>query len=501
MSTLEQKSVSLDKIEIYTIAQAANVFGNAGRRGDTRSKLFRELIDAINRIDIYEDLYKPGLTGQVYFRDSLSLSTVAEMRGLDFLGLEFSMKDPESNNLRKFNQLVTETDSNGRVTEQRRPFVFAIYNQTDRIPTEKNMEEYSLGICSPELITSVERKISRSYKGKYPSEIIRDIIQSPYGVNSKKIFKTLEQSKSQVTVVVPYMRPMEVIQLLTLQGQAGNGSTNYLFYETLEGYHFVSFKQMLRQAKTNAIIPLIYTDLAGSTGGDRNTTRRMKAEQLHIVSGFDLMYATARGYFASTTIAPDVLSGRCALEVTGAGSDRAASTFRDALGHPRSTRAAKAWDTGIGRPNYSSREKINTNGVDFYPTEMSEFASPTARTFLVPTTGLSAANTLLTRLDPSISDNFIAQTLADRNRELLGLQFRTIRGVVSGAPELHPGQLIDVDFPAPLSNKNSKIWDYASGRYLIVNAKHSIIGLGDRTFMYETTFEAVTDSFASHRPS
>jgi hypothetical protein len=377
---------------------------------------------------------------------------LARMVGLDQLWLQFSMNDPETGNSRLFG-----------------PHVFSIYNQTNRSPSGQGSEEYVFGITSAELIASSMRKISKSYYAK-PEDIIRDVVSSPYGLGSSKPFREIETTKSKIKLVVPYMRPLEVIQLVTLQGQSDTDRTNYVFFETLEGYHYTSFQRLLELAEKDTEIPTVYVQLAGHRNRGNDKTR-IKAEQLQVVSGFDMMYAMHRGFFSSATIAPDVLSGVCGVEVSG---------------------------TGVGTV-YDARKKVNPNGIDIYPTVLGQTTPPSSRLFVVPTTQYSAANTQLTQKDPSITDNFIAQTLSGRNREMLGLQLRTIRGVVAGVPELHPGKFIDVIFPTTLNNNNNagpEVRDIASGRYIIMNVKHSIVADGRGGFFYESTFEAVTDSFA-----
>lgn len=450
LSPASDKRVSVDRLQILS-----PYFLNPTSLAEQQVKtVLDDVRQFVNRIDIFEDVFSPALTGEVYFRDTLSITNLALMRGLDQIWLQFSISDKEApSKPRNFG-----------------PFPFAIYNQSNRSPMNKSSEEFSLGICSPELITSTLRKISKSYVNKKPEDIIKDIVEQPYGLSSQKKFVERQVTKRPIKVVVPYMRPLEVIQLLTLQGQSDTNETNYMFFETLEGYHYTSFSQLLRNAGKNKYIPTIYLDLAGQNEKG-NTRTRIKAEQLQVISGFDILYAMSRGYFASTTIAPDVLSGVCGIQISGAGLDE----------------------------SYDLRLRVNPNGRDIYPKEVGLSTPPTARIFVVPTTAFSAANTQLTRQDPSITDNFIAQTLDGRNRELLGLQSRCIRGRVAGAPELHAGSFIDVEFPTPLNNKSSgaSVRDSASGRYIITNAKHSIVADGRQGFFYETTFEAVTDSFSA----
>lgn len=452
--SLDTKRVIIDRAELISLAVASAPSASVGEIEDLLGN-----IDAlINRIDIFENMFSPGLSGQVTFRDTRSLSSLITLRGFELFRFGFSTVDPTDNSKTTFG-----------------PYGFVPYNQTNRSPIRQGLEEYSLGLCTSETLASTAVKFSKAYtgadgKGEYPHKIIEDIVRKPYGLNSKKPFVTLQETKSKIKLVVPYMRPLEIIRMLTLQGQTIDDDTNFVFFETLEGFHYVSFKKLIENAEQDAEIPLIQMTL---TGQDQiNTPTNIRADQLQLVSGYDLLYATSRGYFASTTLAPDVLSGRCGLKIYGAGMEDSP---------------------------YSKRKKINGSAArEFYPSDFSMSIPATSRMFLVPTTAFSAANTTLTSKDKTISDNFIAQTLDDRNRELLGLQLRTLRGVVPGAPNLHAGKFIDVEFPSPLVSRRGTagFQELASCRYLIIAAQHTLVNSGKPgEFLYTTTIEAVTDSY------
>lgn len=403
-------------------------------------------------IEIFENLFAPGLTGYIYVRDPNALSNAALLLGLEALVLEFSVPDRQTGQLRKYG-----------------PLTLQVYNQSRRTPINQGTEKYTLGICSPEIYNSLVRRFSKKYYD-FAHKIVEDIVSSPYGLDTPKKFvpNGLEYTKSKMHFTVPYMRPLDALRLLTLHGITPTGESNYVFFETLDGYHFSSLQTLIKNGNTNTI-PTIYMDLAGQRA-DGNTKTRIKAEKLELVSGFDMLYATHQGYFRSVTIAPDVLSGVCGIEMSGAGMDG----------------------------TYDRRHKINNKGIDIYPKSLGQGMPPTPRIFVVPTTAFSAANKSLTAQDPSIYDNFLAQTIDGRMRELVGLQMRCIRAVVAGAPELHAGSLVDIEFPTPGNNNNAgqSRQDSASGRYLITNARHVIRALpGGQGFVYETTFEAVTDSF------
>lgn len=414
--------------------------------------LLQRLQSNILKINIFENMFSVGLTGNIELRDSNSIPTAADMKGLEFLLLQFSLTGKTIQDARTFG-----------------PMAFSIYKQTNRTQRTKGSETYTLNFCSPEIISSFSRRFSKSYNDT-PENIVKDIVTAPYGLNSKKPFRLIEDTKEKIKFVVPYLRAAEVLKLLTLQGQTKDDETNYMFFETLEGYYYTSFKNLLHLAMSDSNIPTIYADL-GKIEEVSNTQTKIKADQLEVVSGFDSLYAISEGYFSSVTIAPDVLSGLCSVEISS-------------IANTGST------------VEYNNRQKLNDK--NFYPADLGFTMPATAKIFLVPTTHISASNPKLLALDPDtkLRNNFIAQTLDGRNRELVGLQLRTIRGTVSGAPEIHAGKIVNVVFPSPLNNKNygSPMNDVASGRYIVVAAQHSIVSDGHNGFFYQTNFEAVTDS-------
>lgn len=432
------RHVIVDRCQLASPLMRSETDSNVGATADIR--------DAIVRLDIFENMFSPTLTGQVQIQDSVNLSSFVPLLGFEVLRIKFHSMN----------------------RGQRRTYEvpLAVYNQTNRTTLNAGTEKYTLGLASPELIASTGRQVSFVCENRRIEDIIREIVVSPNFLSSRKSFVDIEPTATPTTLVIPYMSPLDAIHLLTLQGRSASNETNYVFFETLEGFHFTSFRRAIEYAKTKPI-PRISLRLAGGqTSG--NDPEDIAADQIELVSGFDHLYLLSRGYFASTTYALDVLSGKYEVELSSS-----------------------------GHPDFIKKPSMNgSSGRTIYPAEYGRLSNPTARMFLVPTTHISAANTALTSVDPSIKSNFIAQTIDGRNRELLGLQTRTVRVVVSGAPELNVGKLVHITVPNPVNNGvfGRQEQDTATGVYMIISAKHSLIRTPDSGFSYETTFEAVTDS-------
>lgn len=412
-----------------------------------------DITPVVTRIVIYENMFSPVLTGELHLQDDTSLSSIVPLLGIEKLFLKFDVTDPVTGKVFYYGNSS--------------PVTFSIHSEEERTPRNQGTETYKLGLISPELLTSTDKRISRAYHDVHVDDIVTDIMESPQFVNTAKKFVTKERTKTPVNLVIPYLTALDTIKLLTLQGQSSGSETNYVFFESLNGFHFASLQKIIADGQTG-VIPKITRTLAGTTG-TRQSLTALLADDIEIVTGFDFLYLLSQGYFSSVTYGLDILSGKYRRTV-GSNDD----------------------------PSFVNRMLVNGKGATpIYPASLGKIGNPSSKIFLVPTTAISAANTTMTALDSSIKDNQIEATLDGRNRELLALQTRCVRLTVAGAPNLHAGSLIDIDVPMPIHNnkliRNST--DIASGRYLIVAAKHSLVNNGQGVFLYETSIEACSDSF------
>lgn len=408
----------------------------------------------VSEINIYENIFSPTLTGDVILQDDVGLSSVIPMIGAEQLTLKFNITDP---------------NGTMRYYGNSSPLSFSVYQETNRLVKNQGTHTYRLGIASPELFLLSEKKISLPYKNVKVETVIQDLVTNPKYGDSKKSL-VFEKTKTPINMIVPYLTPLEAIKLLTLQGQNEASESNYTFYETLKGFNFSSIQSMLKigNALPDSKIPRI-TIFLPDMYPSKNDIRNIRADSIDIISGFDYLYQLTHGGFASVTIGVDVLSGK----------------YRQTISTSDDT-------------NFKNRMKTNGVGaIPIYPPALGQVANPTGKIFLVPTLSISAANKDLCNKDTSIKDNFIEQTLDGRNRELVSLQSRCVRVKVSGVPELNAGTMVDIDFPIPVNNNKfaPQAQDVASGRYLIVAAKHTLINTGSGQFAYETTFEACSDSY------
>lgn len=465
---------ALKDVELLECDLKTPTLGDLTARNITakQAAVFRDARNYMTSLNIYESVFNPTLTGELRVQDDMNLSSVVPLMGIENLSVKFRVFNPRTGTYRYYPyQAATSTSA---------VLNFAVYNQTERIPQSQGSETYRLGLASPELLKSSEKRFSRVFKNLRVEQVINTVLSEyigttkPYGTtiapDGRPYFEpTFSADAKPFGFVAPYITPLNAIKLATLQAYTPDNRANFFFYETLDGFYFRSLQEMVKQGRKKwNENPVYVRRQAGGLAPTRAGDRYIAAEQIDIVNNFDFLYGLSEGYFSSATIGVDVLAGQYRVTTT---------SVNDNL--------------------FKSRERLNARPL--YPPEFATVAHPTARVFVVPTTSISAGNdTSPFPREYRPAENFIEQTLAVRNRELLELQMFTVRVKVAGAPNLNVGSVVHIEIPNVLNNDTTTggFADLRSGLYIILAVKHTIINMGNDAYQYETTFEACSDSIA-----
>lgn len=414
----------------------------------------RNIAGVVKKLTIYESLTSPVLSAEVEIQDNKDIASLFPIIGAETIEISFGVPNPGTNELRIFG-----TEDN--------PIQLRVVGIKDRhMDNSIARESYTLQLVSSELLASFDKRIAKTYQDKRVEEILKDILTNNLNVLPKRL-EFIQQTDKPTTITIPYMTPLDAINLLTLQGVNQQDESSFFFYETLRGFRFESLNNIIKEGKIKAqtLLPRVRMKYKGLVES-RDTNNIIGADEITLISAFDYMYMVNKGYFASTTLAVDVLQGQYKkLESTSSDDD------------------------------FKSKPRLNDLAL-YSQTNWGSSASYSNKIFLVPTRMISAANTSFTSKDPTIRDNYFAKTLDGRNREILEMQTTVLRIKVPGTPDIGVGKVIYVDYPTPINNNKVVPTEknLYSGRYLVVAAKHVITNMGVGKYIYETILEACSDS-------
>mgnify|MGYP003112881649 FL=1 len=247
-----------------------------------------DLSASILNITIFEDTSMAAISGDILLQDSFALTSLGPIIGQEYLKLK--LRTPT---LTQEEEIIDFTEN-----------VLIVNSLESRIEAGNNVQVYLLNFTSSEIVSNQRTKVSRSLKGAY-SDIVK-IMFSELNCR-KKIY--VEPTSGSKRIVAPNIRPFDVIKMATREAVSKFFSNpNYLFFETLKGYHFRSLSSLYAQSPTQTYTTFVH----GSSiekGGAVNISKELgNVLDFEIVENANSLTNYTTGVYASNLIVHDIFS-------------------------------------------------------------------------------------------------------------------------------------------------------------------------------------------------
>ena len=405
-------------------------------------------------INIFEDIYRSGMTGTIGFVDTNNVFSKGHVRGQDYLVLKISTPTLSDNS----NIYIDQT--------------FVINKVEAKFKAGVKAEFVQLHFVSNEVLKNIRLKISKAYD-ETPTKIIENIFRDEKLLASKKPFY-IEHSTGLKRVVFPNVRPFEAIKQMLLESVSSkNNSPHYFFFENNEGYHCRTLQNMLEQ---KTVADFNHGDDDATLGG---TTKTFNVEEdfkklmtFEINQSMDMLMNTATGVLSSKLDEINIFNKSF--------NEKIVNYFEDFLKHAR-----------IDENPIYSNAPIQRDGKT-----VGDF--PNAKTFLHAVSEHDGqdksnynSNTESYSFTPSEIGKSSFLEKQSKNKELLTMIGATASA--NGNVTIGAGKCVNVK--GVFSNLNES--DIYDGKYLIVQLRHQFdIG----TKKHETMFKLVKDSSGEEVP-
>ena len=149
---------------------------------------------------------------------------------------------------------------------------FRIYKVSPPVNVSDTMREVTLHFMSDLAVKNAQTQVQRSFKGNINTpqtiaDIAREIYRESFasggktnvdGVSTNKEF-LVEPTSGLYSVHIPNWTPFKALRFLTKRAQSSNPNSkgaNFVFYETLKGYRFVSVETLMQGGFKN-YLPLV----------------------------------------------------------------------------------------------------------------------------------------------------------------------------------------------------------------------------------------------------
>lgn len=127
-------------------------------------------------------------------------------------------------------------------------------------------EFYTLELVTKGAISNHTHRIYKKYKGKI-SDSVRKILTEDLDISTDRI-KEVEDTSNEYSFMGNYKRPLFSCTWLCpksipqVNNQKNTGTAGYLFYETLEGYHFRSIDSVFQRSNRENVFEYFFSESA-----------------------------------------------------------------------------------------------------------------------------------------------------------------------------------------------------------------------------------------------
>ena len=387
-------------------------------------------------LNLYEDIFGDSVSGSLLVSDAIGLLPNFKLNGTEFITVA----------LRKNSEEV------GKSIKR----VFRIYKISDRYFSPGNSyENYTIHFCSEELMLSEKYRVSKSYKNKTVSEIVKDILTNYLKVGSEKIV-SVEKTSGSFDFVLPNKKIFETINWLGKYAMPTNKvGGDILFFENIDGFWFKSLQSLYEQ---KPYFTYYYNPKNISTDMEYKYTNIIS---LDVLDSFDMLRTATEGTFSNRLISFDPL-----------------------------TRTSKVTDFDYNEYCKKSK-KMNSDPVtNNYKDRIGnkQFETPSnnlqAGAFRLMPTNINQRNNKFIKPTPLavFSDYSVEKTIPYRAAQLSLANFSRIKITVPGNAKLSVGMTLDVVVPQMAPTSFSKVDQtiqrendpYLSGKYLVTAVRHMI---------------------------
>jgi hypothetical protein len=176
----------------------------------------------MSEINVYEDLWNNQTTCDIFVTDAKNMIQNLPIFGFETLLLEFN--SPNKNVFSK---------------------TFRLVRITDRKLIKDRQAGYILHFVTPEAVSNLKVRVSKSYKGKLISDIVNDLHKN--WLNSDT-YINVEPTIYQQHIIIPKLNPCHAINWLATRANSAlyEGAT-YLYYEDKDQFNFVTMESRLAQ--------------------------------------------------------------------------------------------------------------------------------------------------------------------------------------------------------------------------------------------------------------
>jgi hypothetical protein len=253
----------------------------------------------VGELNLYEDMFRTGLYGNLLVVDNFNLTQSFALTGDEFLRLKFSTPSMPDSEIFK---------------------TFKVYSITDRMMVnDAAKQSYIMHFCSPEIMIDALSPVHKTFSGTV-DDVVKKIFEnyiatSRTGGNQFSTLNILGKTVNQVKFTSPGWRPLKCLNWLASRALgSGYKSPGYVFFESNKGFYFANVEQIIDNAIKTKQLYQEYYYFANNTftpGFNRDSdidTQYKLAEDFKVVESFNSLKNAQTGYLANRLFTFDIVT-------------------------------------------------------------------------------------------------------------------------------------------------------------------------------------------------
>ena len=414
-----------------------------------------DILDAVQAVNIYESIFDNTISATIDIEESSAYPEYFPLVGQEFVRLVFTV-----------NYL-------GEDREFAR--TFRIRRLGDQSYPSDAKRSYTLDLVTPEFFTSLSSRMIKKYEKTTCTEAVRDIMTNRLNIPADRI-KEIEETDLKISAVIPNYTPLQAINFFTSLGLTQQKSeSNFLFYETLDGFWFVSVASLIDPAVESVAT---YEVNANKMTGQPKISEKEAYNSimgLHQKQSFDVLMDVTTGLLRTKMLHLDFF--------------------------------ARKWEEEDSRYTDTFKETTHLDEFPLYPDNFDQSVARNVKLFIVPTNTSSAGSKYALSVGEQADENKLYQSVVLRNRQLRELRHLTTVLKVPGQPSVRAGSVIDLIYPTSRNLQGDTVntsvatisgkTPFYSGRHLVTAVRHVLTQAAPAHMEYTMHLEATRDSFGT----
>jgi hypothetical protein len=427
----------------------------------------QDISASIMSLDIYESIFQNTLSGTVRLKETHGYPEYFPLVGTEYLIVEFVIDYLGEENIFKR--------------------IFRIRKIGDQSFPKNEERLYKINLVTPEFFTSMSSRITKRYR-ETCTDAVKSIMEMRLGIDKTRIdgrdsagTPFVEKTSGTIDVLIPNYTPLQAINYFTALALTEKTpyASNFLFYETLDGFYFKSIRGILEDYPAGKEVATFQVNANSLTG----------AKSIDEAQAFSSIIQLQQK--RTVDVLTDVVSG--VLRSRMLHLDFFARKFTEV--DSRYTETFKTF------------KDDHLDKFPLYPDNFDQSIDRNTKLFTTLSDTSSSESAYRKQNEGTAPPNRRHESVVLRNRQLREIQHLRTVLEVPGQPNLRAGTVVILNYPStrliedahPNLSAAAKQTPtpFHSGRHLVTNVRHNLVQISTGIMEYRMHIEATRDSLGA----